>query len=228
LGKALAHSKALERALALCRQEALAAQQQLTALSEANAKLRASAAERELEVARVRHSAHHDELTRLPNRVLLLDRLDQALARAQRQQKHLALLFLDLDRFKDVNDQWGHSAGDMLLRRVAKRLQACIRAGDTACRYGGDEFVLLLPDVDDEQQALDVAEKIRRRLAKPCLIEDRSISVTASIGVAVYPVHARNQDELIKRADFAMYLAKVPTVSKARRGRKKPAANAAK
>ncbi len=168
----------------------------------------------------MRHLAHHDELTGLPNRILLLDRLDQALARAKRQHRHLALLFLDLDRFKDINDRLGHAAGDRLLQQVAERLRSSIRGGDTACRYGGDEFVILLPEVDDEAHALAVAGKIRTRLAKPCLVDDHSIAMTVSIGVSVYPVHGSSQHDLIRQADFAMYLAKAPKVASAARIRK--------
>ena len=164
--------------------------------------------QREDEFAKVRHFAYHDELTGLPNRALLLDRLSQALVRAKRQQTHLALLLLDLDGFKAINDELGHAAGDALLKRVAERLRACIRGGDTASRYGGDEFVLLLPDVDNEQHALDLARKIHARLARPYRVDALPIAVTASIGVAVYPVDGLSQGVLIDRADFAMYRAK--------------------
>ncbi len=217
---ALEQTQALQQALAAIRQETIAARQQVKLLTETNARLSELALEREREVVRARHFAHHDELTGLPNRTLLLDRLDQALARAKRQHKQLALLFLDLDRFKDINDRLGHAAGDKLLQRVAERLVSCIRGGDTACRYGGDEFVILLPEVDDEKHALDVAGKIRMRLAKPCLVDDHSIAVTASVGVAVYPIHGSNQHDLIKQADFAMYLAKVPHAASPVRFRK--------
>jgi diguanylate cyclase (GGDEF)-like protein len=164
----------------------------------------------------VRHFAYHDELTGLPNRALLLDRLNQALVRAKRQHKQLALLLLDLDGFKDVNDRLGHIAGDKLLQRVAERLLSCIRGSDTACRYGGDEFVVLLPEVDDQNRALVVAGEIHARLAKPYMVDDYSIAVTASIGVAVYPLDGKTENDLIKQADVAMYLAKpVKSIAKA-------------
>ncbi len=198
----------LERALASCQQEAISAQQQIVLLTETNARLSELVVRREHEVANVRHFAYHDELTGLPNRALLLDRLDQALVRAKRQHKQLALLLLDLDGFKDVNDRLGHVAGDKLLQRVSERLLSCIRGSDTACRYGGDEFVVLLPEVDDQQRALVVAGEIHARLAKPYMVDDYSIAVTASIGVAVYPHDGLSQDDLIKQADVAMYLAK--------------------
>jgi diguanylate cyclase len=208
LQQAIARVQQLERALASSQQEAIAAQQQLAMLTETHARLSELAVRREQEVASVRHFAYHDELTGLPNRALLLDRLNQALVRAKRQHKQLAVLLLDLDGFKDVNDRLGHIAGDKLLQRVAERLLSCIRGSDTACRYGGDEFVVLLPEVDDQNRALVVAGEIHARLAKPYMVDDYSIAVTASIGAAVYPLDGVCQDDLIKQADVAMYLAK--------------------
>jgi diguanylate cyclase (GGDEF)-like protein len=208
LQQAIARVEELERALASNQQETISMQHQLDLLTEANARLSELAVRREHEVASVRHFAYHDELTGLPNRALLLDRLNQALVRAKRQHKQLALLLLDLDGFKDVNDRLGHIAGDKLLQRVAERLLSCIRGSDTASRYGGDEFVVLLPEVDDQNRALVVAGEIRARLARPYMVDDYSIGVTASIGVAVYPFDGTSQDALIKRADVAMYLAK--------------------
>jgi diguanylate cyclase len=210
----LAQLEEVRQALALSQQESMDARQQVELLMEANAKLWELAVKREHEVAKVRHFAYHDELTGLPNRALLVDRLNQALLQAKRHDKQLALLFLDLDGFKNINDRFGHAAGDKLLQRVAARLLSCIRGGDTACRYGGDEFVLLLPEVDDEKRALDVAQKIRVRLAKPYPVDDHSITVTASIGVAVYPENGTSQNDLIMRADVAMYLAKTVTISR--------------
>lgn len=204
----LAQVEELERVLAACQQQAISAQEQVVLLTEINARISELAVRREHEVANVRHFAYHDELTGLPNRALLLDRLDQALVRAKRQHKQLALLLLDLDGFKDVNDRLGHVAGDKLLQRVAERLVSCIRGSDTACRYGGDEFVVLLPEVDDQMQAGMVAGEIHARLAKPYMVDDYSIAMTASVGVAVYPHDGMNQADLIKQADVAMYLAK--------------------
>jgi diguanylate cyclase (GGDEF)-like protein len=208
LQRALAQVKNLQQALASIQEDALAVRQEAALLAETNARLLETAARREAEVEKVRHFAYHDELTGLPNRALLLDRLQQALVRAKRQQTHLALLFLDLDGFKAVNDRLGHAAGDKLLQRVAERLLSCIRGGDTACRYGGDEFVLLLPEVDDEKHAVAVAQKIHARLARSYRVDDCSIAVTASIGVAVYPVDGASRSDLINRADGAMYHAK--------------------
>ena len=201
-------TQALQQALASSRQEAITARQQVALLAEANVRLQKLAVDCEKEVATARHFALHDELTGLPNRTLLLDRLNQVLARAKRYDKQFALFFLDLDRFKEVNDRLGHAAGDKLLQRVAERLLSSVRGGDTACRYGGDEFVLLLPEVESERRAMEVAEKIRGRLAKPYEIDGHSIALTATVGVAVYPNDGIGQVDLIGHADAAMYRAK--------------------
>jgi diguanylate cyclase (GGDEF)-like protein/PAS domain S-box-containing protein len=159
--------------------------------------------------ARIRHMAHHDLLTDLPNRGLLSDRLDQALLRAQRNQTRLAVLFMDLDRFKPVNDAWGHEAGDQLLRAVAQRLRECVRAADTVSRMGGDEFVLLLSPIEQAQDAVAVAEKIRTAINQPfALAEAHLAHIASSIGIALYPEHGNTAEELLRNADDAMYAAK--------------------
>jgi diguanylate cyclase len=201
-------AQTLQQALAASRQEAITARQQVGLLAETNARLQELAVHYEQEAATARHSALHDELTGLPNRTLLLDRLNQVLARAKRYDEQFALLFLDLDRFKDINDRLGHAAGDKLLQRVAERLLSSVRGGDTACRYGGDEFVVLLPEVESERRAMEVAEKIRGRLAKPYDIDGHSIALTATVGVAVYPKNGIGHVDLIEHADAAMYRAK--------------------
>jgi diguanylate cyclase (GGDEF)-like protein len=152
--------------------------------------------------------AYHDKLTGLPTRSLLLDRLNQAVAQGARQGRQVALLFLDLDGFKRVNDERGHRAGDVLLQQVAGRLSACLRAGDTACRYGGDEFVIMLPEVDGQESAATVAEKIRSQLSVPYPVDGGTITVTASIGTAVYPVDGEDCGALIEQSDIRMYRAK--------------------
>jgi diguanylate cyclase len=158
---------------------------------------------------RARHFAYHDELTELPNRRLLLDRLKQAMAQSVRQHKQVALLFVDLDRFKSINDRFGHFAGDQLLQQVAGRLTACIRNGDTVCRYGGDEFVVMLTGIDAQESAEVLADKIRVRLSPSYLLDGHVIEMTASIGVAVYQADGQTCNDFIKQADIAMYLAKV-------------------
>ena len=156
-------------------------------------------------VVQVRQFAYHDELTGLPNRRLLSDRFNQAVARAARQNKPVALLFLDLDGFKNVNDAHGHVAGDLLLKQVAARLSACIRASDTACRFGGDEFVILLPELDGEESAAAAAAKIRGQLAAPFIIGGTAIEVATSIGMALYPVDGNGYEDLLRQSDVAMY-----------------------
>lgn len=165
---------------------------------------------RELNESRqaLEHLAQHDALTGLPNRALFDDRLRQAVSQARRDQTRLALLFVDLDEFKVVNDTCGHHMGDLLLTAAAKRMQACVRHADTVGRLGGDEFVVLLTHVDQEQDALLVAEKICNALCLPFDLDDRHLLVASSIGVAIYPDHGRDEATLSKSADAAMYLAK--------------------
>jgi len=158
---------------------------------------------------RVQHLAHHDQLTDLPNRVLLSDRLFQCVAQARRDRGTLALLFLDLDQFKPVNDTLGHDIGDLLLKEVALRLQACVpRDSDTVSRLGGDEFVILLAQIDKATDAVLVAGKILAALERPFCIGPHVIDISASIGIAVYPQHGEDVSQLLKSADTAMYLAK--------------------
>ena len=152
--------------------------------------------------------AYHDELTALPNRRLLMDRFRQAAANADRHQKQVALLFVDLNRFKHVNDQFGHSRGDKVLQAVAGRIQLMIRATDTACRYGGDEFVIMLPDLDNAATAADVAEKIQARLAYPYQVDDACITLQSSFGISTYPGDGIVWDILLRHADAAMYRSK--------------------
>lgn len=159
------------------------------------------------------HLGYYDELTNLPNRRLLLNRLKQAMAQSDRQHKQIALLFIDLDKFKSVNDKLGHEAGDKLLQQFADRLINCIRYGDTACRYGGDEFLILLPEIDSIEDAAAVTKKICDQLSMPYLVDGTVIKVSASIGTTVYPADGRNCDELIKHADIAMYLVKTQKTS---------------
>ncbi|MCK9608134.1 MAG: PAS domain S-box protein [Methylomonas sp.] len=157
----------------------------------------------------VKHLAHFDVLTDLPNRTLLTDRLQQALAQVRREKAKLAVMFLDLDKFKPVNDNLGHGIGDLLLREVAKRLQTCIkRETDTVARLGGDEFVILLSPIDHAQDATSVAEKVVHALNQPFQIEQHTINISISLGIALYPSHGIDAKTLLKRADNAMYQAK--------------------
>jgi diguanylate cyclase (GGDEF)-like protein len=152
--------------------------------------------------------AEHDRLTTLPNRLLLEDRMKQALAFAKRNNKKFALIYVDIDRFKQTNDSLGHGAGDELLRETAKRLLSSIRQTDTASRVGGDEFVVLLYDVETIEAARKVAENILDALRKDIPFSGYSLKTTASIGISIYPEHGQDVDTLQKHADFAMYIAK--------------------
>jgi len=157
----------------------------------------------------IRQVAYYDPLTGLPNRRLLEDRMEQVLAGARRRQGKAAVLFIDLDKFKQVNDQHGHEAGDWLLQQVAGRMRAVLRESDTAARVGGDEFVVLLPDVVKLRDAVDVAEKIRERLEVPFVMDDGvALAISSSIGVAIYPDQADSPRELLRCGDEAMYIAK--------------------
>jgi diguanylate cyclase (GGDEF)-like protein/PAS domain S-box-containing protein len=153
------------------------------------------------------HLAHHDALTGLPNRLLFHDRLQHAMARAGRAGRQLAVMFIDLDRFKNVNDTLGHHVGDELLKQVAGGLAACLRQGDTLARLGGDEFIVLLEDVD-ERGARQVAEKLMRLFERPLLVSDYELFVTGSVGISLYPQDAQDLNVLIRNADVAMYQAK--------------------
>jgi diguanylate cyclase (GGDEF)-like protein/PAS domain S-box-containing protein len=158
--------------------------------------------------AQIAHSAEHDALTGLPNRLLLNDRLGQAIARARRDSGLVAVLFLDLDGFKHINDSLGHVVGDLLLQSVAKRLESCIRAPDTICRLGGDEFVVLLQEVKRPDDAAITAGRLLTAVAKTHFIGHRGLHITASIGASVYPDDGLGAETLIQNADTAMYQAK--------------------
>jgi len=166
---------------------------------------------------RLAHQAFHDPLTNLANRALFGDRVDHALSRARRAGGSVAVLFLDLDDFKRVNDSFGHQAGDQLLLEVAHRLEQCIRPGDTAARLGGDEFGVLVEDPPGATEALAVAERIRATLADPFHVADAGIIVTASVGVALSGTDAAKASELLRNADLAMYAAKAAGKGVARR-----------
>ena len=153
----------------------------------------------------INFQAYHDLLTRLPNRALFKDRLSMALTQASRNHQRLAVMFIDLDRFKIINDSLGHTMGDRLLQAVSQRLLACIRKGDTLSRFGGDEFTLLLPDTPDSIGAVQVAEKILESIKEPFKLGGHDIHVGASIGISVYPEGGTTMDTLIKNADIAMY-----------------------
>jgi len=153
--------------------------------------------------------ANYDPLTQLPNRRLFHDRISMAITQSRRENTFLGLMMIDIDRFKPVNDNYGHSVGDLLLKAVAERMQKCLRESDTLARVGGDEFVVILPTISGAQDAVSVAEKIRQSLCAPfALTNDIAVDIDCSIGIAIYPDHGANEDMLLKNADNAMYVAK--------------------
>ncbi len=157
---------------------------------------------------RLKHIIHHDTLTDLPNRSLFLDRLQQAISKAHHHHRLVAVLFLDLDRFKNINDSLGHTAGDQLLQQLGERFRATIREGDTIARFGGDEFVILLDDFDSDSSLSLIAQKILNSLATPFEISGHEIFITASIGISICPHDGEDPETLLRNADIAMYRAK--------------------
>lgn len=177
-------------------------------LAETNLRLQEEVAERQQAEERVMHLANHDALTGLPNRRLLIDRLGQALALAHRENHQVAVLFMDLDRFKTINDSLGHMKGDALLQNVARRLSETLREGDTVSRLGGDEFVIVLPSLDQPKAAEKVALKLVDALAPPIDLGGQELRVSASIGISLFPEDGRDTETLLRNADSAMYHAK--------------------
>lgn len=168
----------------------------------------AFAIERRQMLARLEHIALYDQLTLLPNRELFYDRFQKALSRAHRESSYFSLLYLDLDKFKWVNDNFGHSVGDLLLQVTAQRIVSCVRGSDTVARFGGDEFVILLERVDSAQNTLLAAQKILQVLNQPFELTDQQIHILPSIGIALYPEHGTDEKQLLSCADAAMYKAK--------------------
>jgi len=199
----------LSRALTASRQQLGAARRRIDALHAQAVLHRHQLTLLEQAIEQARKFAYHDELTGLPNRRLLVDRYEQAVALAARQSRRVGLLFLDLDEFKSINDTHGHSTGDRVLQQVATRLQACVRSSDTVCRYGGDEFVILLPELEGPNRAVAAAMKIRALLAVPYVVDGTRIALTASIGMAVYPDDGREYGALMRVTDSSMYRDKV-------------------
>jgi diguanylate cyclase (GGDEF)-like protein/PAS domain S-box-containing protein len=183
-------------------------QERTAELAMANARLHEEILERRHAEEQVRHLANHDALTGLPNRRLLMDRLEQAMNLTRRHGDRLALLFIDLDCFKLINDRFGHRVGDLILQAVAGRMRDTLREVDTISRVGGDEFVLVLPNMRAEADATEIAQKLLARLDEPYPIDGDVLHVTPSIGISMFPRDASDEETLISRADAAMYRAK--------------------
>ena len=177
-------------------------------LEESNSQLSQSKKQAETVAKRMEYHAHHDDLTGLPNRVLLNDRINKELAHARRQKSMMALLFLDLDRFKVINDSLGHAIGDQLLRVISRRLKNCVREEDTIARLGGDEFMILLPRITSSSDAGRVGRKITDALVEPVSCNGHELHITTSIGISIYPFDSTDVETLIKNADISMYRAK--------------------
>ena len=165
----------------------------------------ATAIERSRLKAELLRAARYDELTGLPNRRLFHDRIDTALARSRRKHGRMALLYIDIDDFKAVNDSLGHDAGDLLLQEIARRLERCVRKADTVARLGGDEFVVILEDIHGPDDATAVADKIHHSLLQPATIAGHLLHTQASIGIALHPGDGDDADSLIRHADQRMY-----------------------
>jgi diguanylate cyclase (GGDEF)-like protein/PAS domain S-box-containing protein len=157
---------------------------------------------------KLEYMAYHDMLTGLPNRRLLMDRLQQAIAKEKRTEQTIALLFLDCDQFKAINDTWGHDVGDQFLQVLAKRLKACVRDMDTVARIGGDEFVLMLTSIELPEDAAKVAQRVLEALQQPWQLRQQRFSITSSIGISLYPRDGEDPEQLLHHADRALYQAK--------------------
>lgn len=164
--------------------------------------------ERKESEARIHHLAHHDALTGLPNRLLLEDRIEQGMLKSRRSKAHMAIIFIDLDRFKNINDTLGHAVGDILLVQAAQRGLQVLRETDTLCRHGGDEFVVVLPEIESRQDAAHVCQKLLAALCQPYSLAGHELTVSASAGIALYPEDGETASELMQQADAAMYRAK--------------------
>ena len=205
LEQALRKLEQQDRVLAFFEQKWLSAQHDVQLLMDSQARTKDRLARLTEHARHLYRTAIHDELTGLANRRLLVNRLGHAIMQADRHSKKIGVVFLDLQDFKRVNEQHGRAIGDQTLQQLARRLESCVRGGDTVGRYGADEFVILLPELQRPRNIETVLEKLSAKLAKPFLVEDHVIRLSADFGVSMYPNDARHPHELLKRADAALH-----------------------
>ncbi|MBA3659655.1 MAG: GGDEF domain-containing protein [Gemmatimonadales bacterium] len=206
--RALERSEEVEVKVQECAQELATVNDALAEEIDQRSALEHKLSESKAQERRSRHLAFHDAATGLPNLALFNDRLDLALAQAQRHAWRLAIMFIDLDEFKSINDTHGHDVGDRVLQKVAQRLQAFARAGDTVSRRGGDEFLFLMIEAKDETNAANLAARLIDNIAEAFEVEGLTLTVRPSVGIALYPEDGGSAQELLKNADKAMYVAK--------------------
>ena len=206
--EALAQSEKIEDKVQECAEDLHVVNAALAEEITERKKLEQKLVDSEAEEEKNRYLAYHDATTGLANRTLFNDRLDQALAQAERHSRSFAIMFIDLDKFKNINDTYGHDIGDKVLHTVGERLQACVRDEDTVSRIGGDEFLCLLMEVEEEASVANIADAMVEKCAHPCEIQNLSLIVKPSIGIAIYPRDGTTSEMLIKNADAAMYKAK--------------------
>ena len=205
---ALSQSEAIENKVQECAQDLHSVNTALAEEITERINLEKKLAETEAQEEKNRYLAFHDVTTGLANRALFNDRLDQALAQAERHARSFAIMFIDLDKFKDVNDTYGHAIGDKVLQSVAERLQACVREEDTVSRVGGDEFLCLLMEVNEDGSVASLAESMIGKISEACEFNRVKLMVKPSIGIAIYPRDGTTAEILLKNADTAMYKAK--------------------
>ena len=206
--EALTQSEKIEEKVQECAEDLHVVNTALAEEITERKKLEQQLVDSEAEEEKNRYLAYHDATTGLANRTLFNDRLDQALVQAERHARSFAIMFIDLDKFKNINDTYGHDIGDKVLHTVGERLQACVRDEDTVSRIGGDEFLCLLMEVEEEASVASIADSMVEKCAQPCEIQDLSLIVKPSIGIAIYPRDGTSSETLIKNADAAMYKAK--------------------
>ena len=206
--EALAQSEKIEDKVQECAEDLHIVNAALAEEITERKKLEQQLVNSEAEEEKNRYLAYHDATTGLANRTLFNDRLDQALVQAERHSRSFAIMFIDLDKFKHINDTYGHDIGDKVLHSVGERLQACVRDEDTVSRIGGDEFLCLLMEVEEEASVASIANAMVEKCALPCEMQDLSLIVKPSIGIAIYPRDGTTSEMLIKNADAAMYKAK--------------------